>query len=172
MNEEKLEQYKRKREFTKTSEPAGGSRDGDNNFVIHRHAARNLHFDLRLAHGGVLVSWAVPKGVPTIAGEKRLAIHVEDHPLDYQDFDGEIPEGNYGAGTVEIWDNGIYQSKGDFDAGLKKGHLDISFAGNKIVGNYALIRLAKPKGEDQWLIFMSADQSGLNDRLLTQGKNR
>ena len=101
----KLEDYKRKRDPAKTPEPFGGSKRGDKPiFVIQRHDARRLHYDFRLERNGALASWAVPKGVPLNPGERVLAVHVEDHPLDYATFEGEIPKGEYGAGTVEIWD--------------------------------------------------------------------
>ena len=102
-----LNEYRRKRKFAKTPEPKGrAGKQAQNIFVIQRHAARNLHFDLRLEIDGVLKSWAVPKGPPTTPGEKKLAVHVEDHPMEYAKFEGEIPKGNYGAGQVSIWDHG------------------------------------------------------------------
>ena len=112
---QKLGEYKRKRDFRKTtepaSEPAGArhKRKAANRFVIHEHHARNLHWDLRLERDGVLVSWAVPKGIPMDPKRNHLAVHVEDHPLEYIDFAGEIPEGEYGAGAVKIWDHGTYE---------------------------------------------------------------
>jgi len=130
-----LEEYIRKRNFRKTSEPevkpegGGGSR-----FVVHKHQARHLHYDFRLEMEGVLKSWAVPKGVPVESGVRRLAVQVEDHPIDYIDFAGEIPEGEYGAGTVEIWD------KGEFVLEEKTpDQLQFTLRGEKLSGGYALI---------------------------------
>src|SRR3989344_3796068 len=109
-----LQKYKQKRKFSKTPEPAGKIKKSSRKkliFVIHSHFARSHHYDLRLEMDGTLASWAVPKEPPTEKGVKRLAIHVEDHPLEYATFKGTIPEGNYGAGKVEIWDNGNYKLK-------------------------------------------------------------
>src|SRR5919108_1673134 len=107
-----LSEYKRKRDFGRTSEPAGRRRKpkGGNRFVVHEHHARSLHWDLRLERDGVLVSWAIPKGIPMDPKRNHLAVHVEDHPLDYIDFAGEIPKGEYGAGKVEVWDSGTYET--------------------------------------------------------------
>src|SRR6476619_6671986 len=107
-----LTEYRRKRDPERTSEPfrsGDGRKDGSPIFVVQRHDARRLHYDFRLERGGALASWAVPKGVPLAPGEKVLAVHVEDHPLEYATFHGEIPKGQYGGGTVEIWDNGTYE---------------------------------------------------------------
>lgn len=150
-----LTQYKIKRKFSgkeKTPEPTGKVFESKNKnaiFVIHKHWASNLHWDLRLEMEGVLKSWAVPKEPPVKKGIKRLAISVEDHPLDYADFKGIIPKGNYGAGKVEIWDNGTYEL-------LKKTEkeIEINFFGKKIKGKYVLIKIPygnKPK--KSWLWF-------------------
>src|SRR5262249_6661735 len=106
-----LEEYRRKRDPKKTPEPFAGNRRRTKEplFVVQRHAARRLHYDFRLERNGALASWAVPKGIPLQPGERHLAVHVEDHPLDYANFEGEIPKGEYGAGTVEIWDRGTYE---------------------------------------------------------------
>lgn len=117
---------------------------GKPGFVIHRHDASHLHYDLRLEYGGVLKSWAVPKGLPGEAGVKRLAVEVEDHPLDYIGFEGVIPEGQYGAGTVEIWDKGHYILES-----WEKDKVVFDFLGKKVSGRYVLIRT----GEKNWLIF-------------------
>ena len=131
-----LEKYQQKRDFSKTSEPPGRIEDkGQGRFVVHKHQARNLHYDFRLEMGGVLRSWAVPKGPPPEPGIRRLAIQVEDHPLDYIDFAGEIPQGEYGAGSVEIWD------KGEFDLENETAdRLEFSLRGEKLSGGYVLLR--------------------------------
>ena len=118
-------------------------------FVIHKHFARNLHFDLRLEMGGVLKSWAVPKEPPTIKGIKRLAIQVEDHPLNYANFEGEIPKGNYGAGKVEIWDAGTYELDD-----LKRDKIEFELHGKKLKGKYVLVKTKYGKQKDKsWLFF-------------------
>ncbi len=130
-----LEEYRRKRDFSKTPEPTvGKGGDEGNRFVVHKHQAKHLHYDLRLEMEGVLKSWAVPKGVPAESGLRRLAVQVEDHPIDYIDFAGEIPEGEYGAGTVEIWD------KGNFELDEKvSDRLEFTLRGEKLSGEYVLI---------------------------------
>src|SRR5438270_4705825 len=124
-----LAEYKRKRDFGKTAEPAGGKPlpklvKGAHRFVIQKHDASRLHFDFRLAMEGVLKSWAVPKGLPLRKGEKHLAVQVEDHPIEYADFEGTIAPGNYGAGTVMVWDHGNYFVKADDPVGaLRSGKI-------------------------------------------------
>jgi len=130
-----LEEYRRKREFKKTPEPRGkpGGAEGSR-FVVQKHQARHLHYDFRLEMEGVLKSWAVPKGMPVESGVRRLAVQVEDHPIDYIDFAGRIPEGEYGAGTVEIWD------KGEFELDKKTpDQLEFTLRGKKLSGGYVLI---------------------------------
>jgi len=118
-------------------------------FVIHKHFARNLHFDLRLEMDGVLKSWAVPKEPPTIKGIKRLAIQVEDHPLNYANFEGEIPKGNYGAGKVEIWDAGTYELDD-----LKRDKIEFELHGKKLKGKYVLVKTKYGKQKEKsWLFF-------------------
>ena len=145
-----LTTYKKKRVFSKTPEPKGKivKREKKLIFVIHRHAARNLHFDLRLEMNGVLASWAVPKEPPKAKGIKRLAVQVEDHPLQYAKFHGIIPEGNYGAGTVSIWDKGTYEI---FEKTFKK----ILFAlhGKKLTGRYVLVKTGYGGKKSGWLWF-------------------
>lgn len=148
-----LEEYKKKRDFKKTGEPAGkfSARD-QNRFVVQKHAASHLHFDFRLETGGVLKSWAIPKEPSTDTSVKRLAVQVEDHPVDYIDFTGKIPEGEYGAGTVSIWDRGTYQNlKTDsLTKQLSAGQLEIKLAGKKLKGNFALVRF---KGQvKNWML--------------------
>ena len=118
-------------------------------FVVHKHAATHLHYDFRLELGGVLKSWAVPKGPPRRAADKRLAIAVPDHPLSYARFEGTIPKGEYGAGKVEIWDKGTYLPRGSLPSGLRRGHGTFVLNGKKLKGEYALVRLKKPR---QWLL--------------------
>ena len=141
-----LDEYKNKRDFTKTSEPKGAQekRSGDT-YVVQKHFASHLHYDLRLEMDGVLRSWAVPKEPPTTAGVKRLAVQVEDHPLSYASFEGTIPEGEYGAGTVEIWDSGTYRT-----IDRKEDKLVIEIGGKKLTGPYVLVRL---KDKKNWLFF-------------------
>ena len=141
-----LEAYRKKRDFEKTKEPQGHvETDGGNTYVIQKHQATHLHYDLRLEMDGVLKSWAVPKTPPTTFGVKRLAVQVEDHPLDYANFEGTIPEGQYGAGTVEIWDQGHYILKD-----RKEDKLIFEIVGTKLNGDYCLVRF---KGKKNWLFF-------------------
>jgi len=140
--------YQRKREFNKTSEPRGKvEKTNFFRFVVQKHRARNLHYDFRLETGGVLKSWAVPKGVPEEIGIKRLAVQVEDHPVDYINFSGIIPEGEYGAGTVEIWDKGRWEI---VEGSLGAGSLKFNLAGKKLKGQYVLVRF---KDKKNWLIY-------------------
>ena len=147
-----LSQYSKKRNLSKTSEPKPKIKKSSSKkliYVIHKHHASHLHWDLRLEMLGVLKSWAVPKEPPTIKGEKRLAIQVEDHPLAYAKFKGIIPEGNYGAGKVEIWDKGNYEL-----ISKDKKKIEINFSGKKLKGKYILIKTnygSKP--EKSWLFF-------------------
>lgn len=139
--------YKSKRKFSKTSEPVGKLSKKDSHiFVIHKHHASHLHWDLRLEIDGVLKSWAVPKEPPKTKAEKRLAIQVEDHPIEYAKFKGIIPEGNYGAGKVEIWDKGKYVLK---NKSSKK--IEFNLKGKKLIGNYVLIKTSY--GKNSWLWF-------------------
>ncbi len=174
-----LEKYRQKRDFEKTSEPSGAGGDGKRRgklgggsgkrrkktiFVIQKHASRTLHYDFRLEIDGVLVSWAVPKGPSTDPREKRLAVPTEDHPLEYADFEGVIPEGEYGAGTVMVWDKGTYvnlraEKEGDgasMDKSMEEGKIEIDLSGEKIRGGYALIRTGG--GENvRWLLIKMRD---------------
>ena len=143
-----LDEYKKKRDFNKTPEPEPIIQPGLNQlYVIQRHQARNLHWDLRLERDGVLVSWAVPKEPPTEKGVRRLAIQTEDHPLEYGSFEGIIPDGEYGAGTVEIWDTGTYETEkwtGDKE-------IIVVIHGNRMKGRFCLIRFKRVK--NGWLFF-------------------
>jgi len=148
--------YKKKRNFKLTKEPPGGTKKTKKNeklsFVIQEHHARRLHYDFRLEWEGVLKSWAVPKGPSKIAGEKRLAIQTEDHPLDYGKFKGTIPKGEYGAGEVFIWDKGIWEPLGNAEESFKKGHIDFKLKGKKLTGTWSLIRTSLGKNEKNWLL--------------------
>src|SRR5579863_801592 len=160
-----LEEYRRKRDFETTPEPEGGqSRDGarsrDLLFVIQKHQASHLHYDFRLEWRGVLLSWAIPKGPSLDPSTKRLAAQVEDHPLAYGGFEGVIPEGEYGAGTVMLWDRGtLIPEVPDIDAALREGELKFTLRGQKLRGSWVLVRTrlgraAKP----QWLLIKHRDQ--------------
>ena len=125
-------------------------------FVIHEHHATRLHFDLRLEIGGVLKSWAVPKGLSLNPNHKRLAIEVPDHSLSYIDYEGTIAEGKYGAGRVVVWDNGDYQAEGDALEQLENGRLNFIFHGKKLRGSFSLVRMIDRKG--QWLVIKNRDE--------------
>lgn len=157
-----LETYRGKRVFTRTSEPRGTKAPAAGHlFVIQKHAARRLHYDLRLEVDGVLKSWAVTRGPSLAPGEKRLAVHVEDHPLDYADFEGVIPEGQYGAGAVIVWDRGHWKPLGDWRKDYDKGHLEFELEGEKLHGRWRLIRMApKPRDKkDNWLLIKGHDEA-------------
>ena len=150
-----LKEYRNKRNFESTNEPKGKvEKSIEHKFVVQYHEARAKHYDFRLEHNGVLISWAVPKGLSTNPKDKRLAVHVEDHPLDYIDFEGIIPKGNYGAGTVEIFDNGTYVPLEDFEKGLKNGHLKFFLRGTKLQGGYSLIKFK----DNNWFIIKINDE--------------
>jgi bifunctional non-homologous end joining protein LigD len=154
-----LEEYRRKRVFSKTPEPPDKpSGDEGNRFFIQRHSARRLHYDLRLEMDGVLKSWALPHGPTLDPAIKRLAVHVEDHPLDYGSFEGTIPSGNYGAGNVTLWDRGTYEWLGPKTPAQmwESGDLKLRFHGHKIVGEFALVRTNRAKGKD-WLLIKKKD---------------
>src|SRR5688572_29906305 len=156
-----LVEYKRKRKFSKTPEPEGAVKERKAKaltYVIQKHDATRLHYDFRLEMEGVLKSWAVPKGIPTTKGDKRLAMHVEDHPLDYGGFEGTIPEGNYGAGTVMLWDRGTYEAvEGDPLEAHRKGKLRIRMSGEKLNGEWTLVRMRADGGKEPWLLIKSGE---------------
>src|SRR6266853_1269823 len=153
-----LAEYKRKRDFAKTAEPKGGKPlpkavRGACDFVIQKHDARRLHYDFRLEMEGVLKSWAVPKGLPWTQGEKHLAVEVEDHPIEYENFEGVIPEGNYGGGTVMVWDHGTYYIYGEQPSkSLSDGKLHLVLDGKKAKGEWTLIRIRSDSQKNQWLL--------------------
>jgi len=159
-----LKTYQAKRNFHRTAEPSGASRKKvagrDDFFVVQKHDATRLHYDFRLEMDGVLKSWAVPKGFPTTHGDRRLAVEVEDHPIDYAQFEGTIPAGNYGAGTVMVWDIGSYEVCGGNPLqALKKGKLHLTLRGKKLKGEWTLVRMRPREHEDkpQWLLLKSGD---------------
>jgi len=164
-----LEAYAQKRDFARTPEPtpqvkpkrnrAGKGAAAGLAFVVQRHAARRLHFDLRLELDGVLKSWAVTRGPSLVAGDKRLAVHTEDHPLEYLDFEGNIPKGEYGGGTMIVWDRGTWTPEGDPHFGIDKGHLAFTLDGHRLKGKWHLVRLRRKPGEktEPWLLIKSDD---------------
>src|SRR5436309_778667 len=157
-----LEKYREKRKFNVTAEPRGGKvKSGGNAFVIQKHAASRLHYDLRLEMDGVMKSWAVTRGPSLVPGEKRLAVHVEDHPIEYNEFEGTIPQGQYGGGTVMIWDRGRWSPEGDPYKGLKKGHLSFTLEGEKLHGAWHLIRMrGRPnESKENWLLIKAGDEA-------------
>jgi bifunctional non-homologous end joining protein LigD len=156
-----LSTYNAKRRFGVTTEPRGKAGKRGHAYVIQKHAARRLHYDLRLQVGGVMKSWAVTRGPSLVPGEKRLAVQVEDHPIDYNKFEGTIPQGEYGGGTVMIWDRGHWQPDGDPEYGLRKGHLAFSLDGEKLHGGWHLVRMHRRPGEkrDNWLLIKQRDEA-------------
>jgi bifunctional non-homologous end joining protein LigD len=157
-----LADYNAKRDFKKTPEPEGKPAAGNGfSFCVQKHDATRLHYDFRLELDGVLKSWAVTKGPSLVPGEKRLAVHTEDHPLDYGDFEGTIPKGQYGGGTVLLWDRGRWQPEEDPHHGLKKGHLKFRLDGEKLGGSWHLVRMRQRPRERQegWLLFKSEDEA-------------
>ncbi len=164
-----VKEYEGKRDFARTPEPEGarggpGSTDAARRFVVQKHAARRTHFDLRLEIGGTLASWAVPKGPSADPDTKRLAVHVEDHPLEYGEFEGTIPKGEYGAGSVIIWDRGRYQPTGEtadteeaLVRGVQEGKLDLLLYGERMRGRWTLVRMKGRDGEDNWLLIKKKD---------------
>ena len=145
-----LQPYFRKRDFKVTSEPTGGeATTGALSFVVQKHAASRLHYDFRLELDGTLKSWAVPKGPSLDPKDKRMAVHVEDHPIDYASFEGTIPKGQYGAGKVIVWDNGTWEPVGDPRAGYRDGKLKFRLHGRKLKGGWTLVRMHGRAGERQ-----------------------
>src|SRR5215471_10505637 len=192
----KLEEYRRKRRFDRTPEPAGElegteraqpvtssptqragkqtrlpkpmpklrlevrpAAEYGNTFVVQKHSATRLHYDFRLAIDGTLKSWAVPKGPSQSHADKRLAVQTEDHPLEYGDFEGKIPEGNYGAGTVMVWDRGTFSTEGPLDAGqqLERGEIKFNLNGEKLRGSFVLVKLKNSEKGNEWLMIKHKD---------------
>jgi bifunctional non-homologous end joining protein LigD len=157
----KLAEYRKKRHFDKTAEPAGSPEpSSQKRFVIQKHAATRLHYDLRLEVDGVMKSWAVPKGPSLNPADKRLAVHVEDHPLEYRKFEGVIPKGQYGGGEVIIWDQGTYELEGplDADAQMARGDLKFILHGKKVRGSFVLVQIKSSKEKKEWLLIKHKDQ--------------
>jgi bifunctional non-homologous end joining protein LigD len=161
-----LEEYRRKREFGTTPEPPGRvQRRGRRHiFVVQKHDASRLHYDFRLAINGVLISWAVPKGPSMNPADKRLAVRTEDHPLEYAEFEGVIPPGQYGAGTVMVWDTGTYepQDSRPLDGQLARGKIDVVLQGMKLRGGFTLVETGKrssnPSQKERWLLIKHRDE--------------
>jgi bifunctional non-homologous end joining protein LigD len=175
-----LREYKSKRTFAETPEPKPGRGTKGKRliFVVHKHAARNLHYDLRLELEGVLKSWAVPKGPTMDPSLKRLAVRVEDHPREYKDFEGMIPEGNYGAGGVIIWDRGFYHHPSAEDRkesekllldGLRKGNMKFFLEGEKLKGEFALVKTGR--GENSWLLLKKKDKYAGRGEILKENRS-
>src|SRR5688572_12164886 len=179
-----LEKYRKKRDFGRTQEPRGTRARAKKvarpapglGFVVQKHDARNLHYDFRLELDGALLSWAVPKGPSLDPAVKRLAMEVEPHPLEYADFEGTIPKGEYGGGTVMVWDRGTWKPEGDPRQALAKGHLAFSLFGRRLRGAWHLVRTKRaPEGERAghegkgWLLFKSRDaEARQGDTLLDE----
>jgi bifunctional non-homologous end joining protein LigD len=163
--DKQLDRYRSMRDFQSTSEPRGGARAANGKdalpFVVQKHAATRLHYDFRLGWRGVLKSWAVTKGPSYYPGDKRLAVQVEDHPIEYGGFEGTIPKGQYGGGTVMVWDFGNWQPEGDVDRGLADGHLKFELHGKKLKGKWALVRMHGDAGradKPNWLLIKEKDE--------------
>jgi DNA ligase D-like protein (predicted 3'-phosphoesterase) len=166
MAKNSLKEYREKRDFEKTPEPVTSEKISPEKprFVIQKHDASKLHYDFRLEVNGVLKSWAIPKGPSTDPGQKRLAVPTEDHPVDYIDFEGIIPKGNYGAGTVIVWDTGTYRNLNEkkghevkMEESIDEGHVDIWLEGHKLKGGYAIIRTGKGNRKF-WLFLKKKDE--------------
>jgi len=160
----KLSTYRKKRNFDKTEEPSGDVKVASSRrrrFVIQKHAATRLHYDLRLEFDGVFKSWAVTRGPSLDPHDKRLAVEVEDHPLDYGDFEGTIPKGEYGGGTVQLWDRGYWEPEDDAERGLKKGDLKFTLDGDKLHGSWVLVRMRHDRDggkRTNWLLIKHRDE--------------
>jgi DNA ligase D-like protein (predicted 3'-phosphoesterase) len=172
MAKTKLAEYERKRDFSRTAEPSGKRKRTSKprrkhpRFTIQKHSATSLHYDLRLEVDGVLASWAVPKGPSLDPRDKRLAMRTEDHPMDYLEFEGVIPKGEYGGGPVIVWDRGVFQNISETRSGkpmklseaIEKGDVKFFLLGEKVKGAYALVRTSKPGEREQWLLIKKRDE--------------
>jgi bifunctional non-homologous end joining protein LigD len=161
-----LEEYRRKRDFDKTPEPQPGrikARGGELSYLIQKHDATRLHYDFRLEWNGALLSWAVTKGPSLNPADKRLAVRTEDHPLSYGTFEGTIPKGQYGGGTVMLWDEGTWEPKGDANAGLRKGHLSFTLHGERLKGDWDLVRMHGDGKRENWLLIKAKDTESRGD---------
>ena len=169
-----LVRYQELRDFAKTGEPRGGDDGGDGaggdttgaRFVVQKHAARRLHYDLRLELDGVLLSWAVPRGPSLRPRTRRLAVRTEDHPIDYADFEGIIPAGEYGGGTMIVWDRGTWRVDGDAAAAaaaLERGRLTFELVGEKLRGRWHLVRTPGDGKAETWLLFKGRDEAAVED---------
>jgi bifunctional non-homologous end joining protein LigD len=178
----KLKTYRAKRDFTRTKEPSGARQvlpAEHRRFVIQKHAASHLHWDLRLELNGVFKSWAVTKGPSVDPADKRLAVEVEDHPLDYGDFEGTIPKGEYGGGTVQMWDRGFWAPQGDKspEAALEAGDFKFVLAGKRLQGSFVLVKIKNNRGRDtrtNWLLIKHRDEyarPGETEDLIAEDKS-
>ena len=157
----RLEEYRRKRRFDRTPEPSSAKSlpQLEGTFVVQKHAARRLHYDFRLAIDGVLKSWAVPKGPSLNPADKRMAVETEDHPMSYANFEGIIPPGNYGAGTVMVWDRGRFRVEGQHGAKeqLDRGEIKFRLTGEKLSGSFVLVRTKRGEKQPEWLMIKHQD---------------
>lgn len=177
-----LAQYNKKRDFRNTTEPEGKEKHSKGKliFVVQKHAASQLHYDFRLEMEGVLKSWAVPKGPSLNPQDKRLAVEVEDHPFDYKDFEGTIPEGNYGAGNVIVWDKGSYHAIDEEEEelgedatlkALKAGKLDVVLQGEKLKGQFSLVKMRRADKKNMWLLIKKKDQHSSDKDILEKASS-
>jgi DNA ligase D-like protein (predicted 3'-phosphoesterase) len=180
MSTDPLRTYREKRDFKRSPEPRGkrARRSGVPRFVVQEHHARAQHWDLRLEAGGVLASWAVPKGPSLNPADKRMAMRTEDHPLEYADFEGTIPEGEYGAGRMIVWDRGTYRNLTErhgkpvpIEQAIRAGHVTVSLKGEKLAGAFALSRIAKGKRE-RWLLVKRADEKADRRRNVVRSQRK
>jgi DNA ligase D-like protein (predicted 3'-phosphoesterase) len=180
MSTDRLREYRAKRDFKRTPEPAGGRKQPSRApiFVVQEHHARTVHWDFRLQVDGVLASWAVPKGPSLNPADKRMAVRTEDHPLEYADFEGVIPEGQYGAGRVIVWDRGTYRNLTERDGkevpiekALEAGHVTVWLDGKKLSGGFSLTRIARDKRE-RWLLVKKADEKADRRRNIVKSEPR